>query len=262
MVQGLSNAASLLDKVRHRASTIEDFVDLLHHYGMLPKLLQEILIDEAIAPITLTPEELFQASQQFYQKHQLRSTADVHTWLSQQGLTQDQLESVITRDLRIERYKHETWGHKLEHYFLQRKDKLDRVVYSLIRVKDLGIAQELFFRIQEREATFEDLAREHSLGVEAETGGLIGPVELGVPHPAIAKILTTSQPGQLIPPTRLGEWAVILRLEKFLPAQLDESVQQRLLNELFENWLKSEIATLLSTKNSESDSSVNGQSSL
>lgn len=51
-------------------------------------------------------------------------------------------------------------------------------------------------------------------------------------------MLSVSQPGQLWPPLRLGEWLLIVRLEKLLPAQLDEPMRQSLLNELFEAWLQ------------------------
>ncbi len=232
------------------ASSFEQMIDLLKHYGVLPQLLRELLIEEAIAPIEVTPEELLQACQQFYQQNQLKSEADVQTWLTRQGLAREKLEPLITRNLRLERYKKNTWGHKLESYFLERKAQLDRVIYSLIRVQDIGTAQELYFRIQEGEESFDKLAREHSQGVEAETGGLLGPVELGIPHPAIAKMLITSQPGQLIPPTRLDKWFIILRLEKFLPVQMDQSMEQKLLNELFENWLKTTIAQVMQSEHS------------
>ena len=46
------------------------------------------------------------------------------------------------------------------------------MVYSLIRSKDPGVAQELYFRIQEGENTFSELARQYSQGSEAQTGGL------------------------------------------------------------------------------------------
>lgn len=237
---------SPLDTLRDRASTFDDMVALLKHYGVLPQLLREIAIEAAISAIELTSEETLQACQQFYQQQQLKTEADVQAWLAQQGLTREQLEPLVTRNLRLDRYKRATWEHKLEHYFLERKAKLDRVIYSLIRVSDIGTAQELYFRIQEGEEPFDKVAREHSQGVEAETGGLLGPVELGVPHPVIAKLLITSKPGQLVPPTRLGEWFVILRLEKFLPAQLDAAMEQRLLNELFENWIKEEVSKVVS----------------
>ena len=102
----------------------------------------------------------------------------------------------------------------------------------------------LYFRIQEGEQSFAELAREYSQGPEAQTGGLVGPVELTTPHPVLAQMLRVSQLSQLWPPTRLGEWIVIVRLEKFISAQLDESMRQRLLNECFATWLQEQLQQL------------------
>jgi parvulin-like peptidyl-prolyl isomerase len=73
---------------------------------------------------------------------------------------------------------------------------------------------------------------------------LIGPVELSVPHPTLAQILTLSQPGQISPPTRVGEWLVLVRLERFIPAQMDESMRRRLLTECFNSWLQNQLGQL------------------
>jgi parvulin-like peptidyl-prolyl isomerase len=219
----------------------DQIIPLLQRYGLLPQLVREFLIDRAIAPITLTEEESLKGYEQFYQRQQLKTEEDLQNWMAAQGLTRDQLEYLITRDFKLEQLKHQTWEKQLESYFLQRKTLLDRVIYSLIRVKSFDLAQELYFRIQEGEQAFSDLAREYSQGAEAQTGGLIGPVELSVPHPALAKLLANSQPGQLLPPTRLMDWVVLARLESFLPATLDDAMRQRLLNELFETWLQQQM---------------------
>jgi parvulin-like peptidyl-prolyl isomerase len=115
-------------------------------------------------------------------------------------------------------------------------------VYSLIRTNDIGIAQEIYFRLQAEEQSFGELAREYSQGSEAQTNGLVGPVELQSIHPVLAKLLSTSQPQQLLPPTQLENWIVILRLEKLLLVQLDNALRHRLLNELFNNWLQAQMA--------------------
>ncbi|HEY9846451.1 MAG TPA: peptidylprolyl isomerase, partial [Candidatus Caenarcaniphilales bacterium] len=162
-------------------------------------------------------------------------------WLARYGLSREQLEVLATRELRLEKFKQATWGHKLEAYFLRRKGQLDRAIYSLIRTKDKGIVRELYFRIQEGEQSFAELARQHSQGQEANTGGLLGPMPLSQLHPAIAKILASSQPGQLRPPTRVEGWFLILRLEKFIPARLDEPMRRRMLDELFESWLGEQL---------------------
>lgn len=226
----------------------EDLFPLLAQYRMLPQLAREVIIEHAIANIECTNEEEKIARQRFYQQFQITTEAQIKLWLKHHGMTPDQLDRLVLREIKLEKYKQETWGERVESQFLQSKRQLDRVVYSLIRSKDAGVAQELYFRIQEGETSFTDLARKYSEGTEAETGGLIGPVELNVPHPKIAQMLSATRPGQLIPPTRVGDWWIVLRLEKYLSAQLDDQMRQRILNELFQAWLNAEYQQKVSYK--------------
>ncbi|HEY9768924.1 MAG TPA: peptidylprolyl isomerase [Coleofasciculaceae cyanobacterium] len=232
---------SVVLEVDNQVYTAEDLVPLLTQYQLLPKLAQEILIDKAIAEIKCSEEENNLTYNQFCQQNQLTSEEEVQTWLNQQGMNREQLQNLITKRLRIDRYKQETWSDQVDAHFIKRKSQLDRVVYSLIRVEKPEVAQELYFRIKDDENTFSALAMEYSQGSEAQTGGLIGPVEINAPHPKIARILATCQPGQLVPPTRVGEWIVIVRLENYLSAKLDDSMRQRMLDELFNRWLNKAI---------------------
>lgn len=225
--------------------TAEEVVPRLWQYGLMPHLLREMVIDQATADIQLSEEATASALEAFYQKHQLQSAEQQFNFAQQRGLSPAGLQNLALREEKLEKFKQETWGPKLESYFLQRKNRLDRILYSLIRTKEAGLAQELYFRINDDGEPFADLAREYSEGQEAQTGGLIGPVELSVPHPALARILSISQPGQLWPPTRVGEWYIIVRLEKFLPSKLDDSTRQRLLDEMYTNWLREQLETSL-----------------
>lgn len=221
--------------------TEADLYPLLARYGMLPQLAKEIILENAIADVECSPEEQQVMCNRFYQQNQLTTEAKIQAWLEQNGMTREQLEARVVKELKLEKYKQQTWGAKVDSYYLKAKGRLDRVVYSLIRTKDAGIAQELYFRIQNHENSFAELARQYSEGTEAQTGGLIGPVELNVPHPQIGQMLMTSQPGQVWPPTQIGEWIIILRLEEKIDAQLDQATQQRILNELFQGWLISQM---------------------
>ncbi|ACK71967.1 PpiC-type peptidyl-prolyl cis-trans isomerase [Gloeothece citriformis PCC 7424] len=233
-------------QVGEQKITESDLYPLLGQYRLLPQLVKEIIIDQAIAEIECTPEEQQMARNLFYQQNQLTSEEKIQAWLKQQGITREQLEYLSLRELKLEKFKQVTWGNKIEPYFLKIKGKLDRVIYSLIRTKDTGIAQELYFRIQDQENTFEELAKKYSQGPEAQTGGLIGPVELNVPHPTISQMLMGSQPGQLWPPTQIGEWIIIIRLEQRISTPLDQQTQQRILNELFQGWLIAQMQQIVS----------------
>lgn len=222
-----------------------ELVPRLRRYGLLPTFLKELILDQAMAAIPLTEAESTKAVEQFRHQHQLTSDEQCHAFLVQRGLTPTDLEPIALRDRQLQKFKLETWGNKVESYFLQRKTQLDRVLYSLIRTQEAGLAQELYFRIQDDGQPFADLARQFSEGQEAQTGGLIGPVELSVPHPALAKMLSISQPGQLWPPARVGDWFVVVRLEKFLPAKLDDPTRQRLLEELFNTWIGEQVQKAL-----------------
>ncbi len=237
---------SVVLEIDDQIYTAEDLVPLLVQYQILPKLAQEIVIDKAIADVECTPEENTQAYKQFCQQNQFTDDEQVKNWLAKQGMNWKQLEHSLTKRLRVEKYKQKRWGDRVEGYFIKRKSQLDRVVYSLIRIDKPEVAQELYFRIKEGENTFSELAMEYSLGTEAQTGGLIGPVEINAPHPTIAKILATSKPGQVIPPTRVGEWIVIVRLENYLSAKLDEPMRHRMLDEMFRDWLNQEIKQTVS----------------
>jgi hypothetical protein len=216
----------------------EELLPVLMKYQLLPQLKREMLIDQAIANIACTSEEITIACQNFFEQNQLGSEHEQEAWLSRHHLSLKDLVELATRPFRVEKFKQMMWGHKLESYFLKRKPQLDRAIYSLIRTQHWNIAQELYFRIQSGEQSFAEAAQEFSQGIEAETGGFTGPVELGNLPPILAKQLHVSQPGQLWMPVQIENWIVVVRLEKLLSAQLNEPMRQRLLNELFEGWLQ------------------------
>ena len=210
-------------------------------YQMLPKLRREIQIDLAIESITCTPEEEKVASDRFYTQHQLKDKSTIAAWCQYYEMTVEQLKTSAIRQFKIKKFQQQNWSNRITSYFLERKRQLDCVVYSLIRTKNSGLAQELYFRIVEDGQSFADVALEYSEGSEAQTNGIIGPLSLANLHPVIKQQLAISQPRQVSPPIRIDEWFVIVRLERSIPAQLNENMQQKLLDELFETWLKEQM---------------------
>ena len=219
----------------------QEILSLLSRYRLMPQFLRGLVIDRAIAEIDFTEEERRHAIHEFRVQNNIVSDEDIQTWLLENSTTPEGLEEMALRPLRLHKFKQQRFDRKVENYFMQQKPHLDRVVYSLIRVKDEGLANEIYYRIEEGEATFGEMAQEHSEGPEAQTQGILGPAPVSKPHPFISRMLEVSKPGQLWPPRAIAEWFIIVRLEQFMPAQLDDRMRQQMVNEMFEAWLKDEV---------------------
>ncbi len=228
-------------QVRGQSIESHQIVPLLANYQLLPQLIRDLIIDQEIKDIIITPEEQESGYKNFYAQNQISSDEQLVSWLEQKQMSRAQMGRLIDRSLRMEKYKLATWSNKLETYFLSRKSQLDRVIYSLIRIKDGNMAQELYFRLKDEEQTFAELAAQYSQGAESQTQGITGPVEIGSINPTLAQLLLNSPPAQILPPRQIGEWIVIIRLEKLIPAQMDQSMIQRLLTEMFNSWLQTEV---------------------
>lgn len=226
-----------------RTITADEILPLLNQYQLLPKLVQEMLIDRAIAPFTCTTEERNVLCNAFFATNSI-AESDRQPWLAARGLTLEEVLAPLERKVKLAKFKEATWGHKIGSYFLQRKPQLDRVICSIIRHRNCDVIQELYFRLQENEQSFVELAQQYSQGPEAHTKGILGPIELGQLHPQLAQILRTAQPQQLVK-AHVEGWFFVAQVEAILPAQLDEPMQQQLLDELFQQFIQQETANYL-----------------
>ena len=190
----------------------------LARFRLLGPYLRQQLLAELVEGLVLPEEDLQKATDDF-----LRSQGIV----SQPLL----LRQIIERD----------YLPKAEARFLERKSQLDRVVYSLLRIADAGLARELYLQIEEGESDFAELAAAHAEGPERATRGVVGPVPLMQAHPRLAERLRTATPGVLIEPFPIETWWLVVRLESYTPATLDGPTLEQMARELFEDWLDQEV---------------------
>ncbi len=224
----------------------DQILRLVTKYRLVPQIAREMVIEKAIEHYRINEEEHLDACKRFYQQHQLNTEQALEQWLQQQRLQREDLADLINRELRLHKFKAEKWENQLESYFCQRKSQIDQVVFSMIRVKDLDIAEEIYFRLISKESSFTALAPLYSEGMEAKTKGISGPVELGKIDPALANMLAASQPAEVLPPASISGWWVVVQLETIIAMQLDEGTRQRLTEELFNVWVNEEVQKLLS----------------
>lgn len=221
-----------------RQFTAEQICERAIESQLLPQLMREIAIDE----ILTTWQPLSPPDPEVERERFDRCFRQIAALPATEGMSEAQLQQIVTRTVKLQQFQTETWGSQVGSYYLVRKAQLDRVVFSIVQVAELDIAQELFFRVRSGEVSFGDVAREYSQGIAANDGGKLGPIPMANLPPAIAGEVARLQPGQLS--GLFGSEGAIgfMRLEERIPAQLDDNLRQFLLDELFEAWLQERIA--------------------
>ena len=162
-----------------------------------------------------------------------------------QGLLDPELATKLAVVPGCLRWAEAHWGHRVETLFLERKEQLDRASCRLLRVADKGLALELYHRIKAGEESFASLAFRYGEGPEQQQGGLIPLQPLAAMPMGLGGVLANLQPGELLPPTRLGEQVALVQLETFQPASLDATSRKLLLGGELNLWLASAGALAL-----------------
>ncbi|MDM7936965.1 MAG: peptidylprolyl isomerase [Cyanobium sp. CZS 48M] len=213
----------------------------LRRHNLLIPLIRAEVVAKAVETQSITAEEMGPIITEYRKIHRLESEQDVEAHLRGLALSSADLQWQLALPIRVRKHGHEHFGHKAEARFLQRKNELDRVVYSLLRLKDGPLARELYLRIADGEADFSELAARYSEGPEKSTKGVVGPVPLAQSHPVLAERLRTMPLGELQEPFQLVDWWVVVRVERFFPASFDAAMAERMEKELFEQWVDEEV---------------------
>ena len=219
---------------------------LLDQYNLLRPLLEQMLISKAIAHVIVSDEQLDQARLGLLQQYGFDDLAQWAVLLEQLGCSEDEALERLRHGIRRRCYVRERFAAKAEARFLERKNELDQVVYSLLRLEDSFLALELYLQIASGESSFADLAKRYAEGPERNTNGIVGPVSLTQAHPVLVEKLRVSQPGILLEPFRIADWWLVVRLERYLPATFTDEVSDQMCKEMFDIWIDEETAASLS----------------
>ncbi|QCH15028.1 peptidylprolyl isomerase [Synechococcus sp. CB0101] len=228
-------------------------IELLKRHNLWQQLVRAEVVAAAVGQEALSQEETEQAFAQQLERSGHDDLAALEQHLRDQGINPEHWRWQVLLPLRVRAHYRREFLSKAEARFLERKERLDRVVYSLLRVQDGGLARELYLRISGGEANFADLAHRYAEGPERNTKGIVGPVPLNQAHPALAERLRTSTPGTLLAPFQIQEWWLVARLESYTPARFDDSVAEQMAAELFEEWVQQETVGILKRLNQASD---------
>ena len=234
---------------------------LLARFSLLKPLVEQMVISEAIAQVEVSQEQLEQAQLGLLHQRGFDGMAQWADLLEQLGVREDEVLERLRHSIRRRSLMREQFAAKAEARFLERKNELDQVVYSLLRLENSFLARELYLQIESGESNFADLAKRYAEGPERNTNGIIGPVSLTQAHPVLVEKLRVAQPGVLLEPFRISDWWLVVRLERYSPATFTDEVSDQMCQEMFDLWVAKETDASLSQLASETSTSEPGSTS-
>ena len=218
---------------------------LLQSFGLLQPIVKKMITSKAVADVAVSDADLNQARADLLEERGYEGSEQWPQLLEEIGRPESEVVAVLSSKVRQQTFLREQFAPKAEARFLDRKNELDQVVYSLLRLENRFLAQELYLQIESGESNFADLAKRYAEGPERNTNGIVGPVSLTQAHPDLVEKLRVTQPGVLLEPFRISDWWLVVRLERYSPATFSDEISDQMCQELFTEWQKEQTLACL-----------------
>ena len=219
---------------------------LLQSHNLLRPLVEQMVTSVAIADVAVTTEELDAARLDLLEQQGFESIDQWSQLVERLERPEQQVLGQLRRLIQRQTWMRDQFASKAEARFLERKNELDQVVYSLLRLKNSFLARELYLQIESEESNFSDLAKRYAEGPERNTNGIVGPISLTQAHPVLVEKLRVAQPGVLLEPFPIADWWLVVRLERYSPATFTDEVSDQMCREMFNAWIAEETTSTLS----------------
>lgn len=235
----------------------EEIVNFLRRNIQLKDVCEKIVSQQVIEQaahergVTVTPEEIQAEADSVRREKRLEKAAETLSWLANQLLSAEDWEAGIRDRLLSQKLAKFLFDKEVEKAFAQSKLEFDQVVLYQIIVTSDKLAQELFFQLVEREISFYEAAHLYDIDEQRRSQcGYEGKLPRWKLKPDIAAAVFAAKPGEIVGPLQTTEGFHLIVVEEVIPAELTPAIHQELLDEMFKEWLESEVNYMLYNKTS------------
>lgn len=243
----LSEAAIELDEI---VSFLKRNIQLKDVYE---KILQQRVINQAAQErgLSVTPEEIQTEANHVRYEKRLEKASETMAWLADQMITPEDWEEGIRDRLLSKKLAESLFAKEVEKFFAQNRLNFDQVLLYQIVVSDGKLAQELFYQIEEREISFYEAAHLYDIDEKRrQQFGFEGKLDRWNFKPDIAAAVFGAKLGEVIAPLQTAQGYHLFMVEEFIPAELTPQRYQEILDNMFKEWLVSELNYMLHSQTS------------
>lgn len=223
---------------------ISEVLEVLCLTKQIPALIRELALNHALADVHLPQEREDELLSKFRRAQQLDSEESFLDFLQKNHLNETWLRRSLSRPERVVRFREERWGPRANSLYLKHKDRYDLITYRRLQSNNADVMQEVYFRLKDREETWESLARQFP-GAKPAANAQVGPIPVNKVEPVLLDMLRKTGPGIIIRPLRIGNNTVVAELEQLEASRFDNELRTQILRDEFETWLEEEYAKML-----------------
>jgi parvulin-like peptidyl-prolyl isomerase len=236
-----------LVKVDGQAITVSDFVRILKLSGQFDALIEQIVRDHLTVQaakkvgVRVSEQDIQERADQFRRARGLHRAADTNKYLDAQHVSLDEFETFIADSLYQEKMMQQVCSDQaVESYFKLNSPKFDGIEVSHMVLDSEGKAKEMVSVLTDDPDSFEEMAREHSIGATREAGGRIGKVLRGSLRSDVEAKVFNAAVGEVLGPFVSADRSVfeLFRVDARQPAQLDDATRAEVQRVLREGWLR------------------------
>lgn len=214
----------------------------------IPAIVESIvnfeIIKQAIAEmgIKIELEELQSAADDFRLANKLYTIEDTESWLQKNYLSLDNFEELVRINLLSDRLARHLFADRVEPFFYEHQlDYLAVAMYEAI-LEDEDLAMELYYALREGEISFQEIARQYIREPTLRrSGGYKGVLTRTQLKPEISAAAFAATPPQILKPISIGKRIHLILVEEIIQPELDQQLRDRILADLFNNWLAQQI---------------------
>ena len=231
--------------------TLQQAIAYLQSSGKLSSfvgdILRQYILEQELQSndLEVRQETIEQVITNFRKENHLLEPEEFQAWLEKNELNYESIYYQIEDQIKYDQLVQKVTEPRLQNEFIERKLFLDQITLARLVVDDRELAEELKSQIQEDEASFEELVREHSITDDRVVNGWMGAISRGQLPDEVRAALDHAQVGDIVGPLKMSEKWCLFRVEKIEAATLaNENLKQALRSDIFEQWIAEKLQAM------------------
>ncbi|RUR85026.1 peptidylprolyl isomerase [Chlorogloeopsis fritschii PCC 9212] len=230
----------------------EEIVNYLKSAMILRQVYQKILSQKLILDVAqergiiITTEEIQDEADRQRREERLEKAVDTMTWLAEHFVSSDDWEVGIRNRLLAKKVAKALFSQEVEKFFIQNRLEFEQVILYQLIISDEKVSQEIYYQIEEGEISFYEAARLYDVDENRRKKcGYEGKLYRWALPSNINAIVFNAPPQQLIGPIKTERGYHLFIVEELIAAQLTPQIYEEILNNMFQQWLATEVECLL-----------------